>query len=111
MAWIHLLGNGRHVSFVRCHLVWLRRFWQCQGMRVLHVESDECKRLERVNNGHQLRENPFVAYGYLSIGCFPCTRPVRSGEDARAGRWSGRQKTECGIHLSGLDRSLTDASL
>ena len=60
---------------------------------------------------HQLRENPLVAYGYLSIGCFPCTRPVGSGEDARAGRWAGRQKTECGIHLSGLDRSLTDASL
>lgn len=59
----------------------------------------------------RLRENPLVAYGYLSIGCFPCTRPVQAGEDARAGRWAGQHKTECGIHLSGLDRSLTDASL
>ena len=50
---------------------------------------------------HALREHPLVAYGYLSIGCFPCTRPVSPGEDARAGRWSGKAKTECGIHLSG----------
>lgn len=60
---------------------------------------------------HSLRENPLVAYGYLSIGCFPCTQPVKPGEDARSGRWSGWAKTECGIHLTGLDASLTDASL
>jgi phosphoadenosine phosphosulfate reductase len=60
---------------------------------------------------HRLRENPLVAYGYLSIGCFPCTQPVRPGEDARSGRWAGQAKTECGIHLSGLEESLTDASL
>ena len=60
---------------------------------------------------HRLRENPLVAYGYLSIGCFPCTRPVEPGQDARSGRWAGQAKTECGIHLTGLDASLTDASL
>ena len=60
---------------------------------------------------HSLRENPLVAYGYLSIGCFPCTQPVQPGADARSGRWAGHAKVECGIHLSGLDRSLTDASL
>ncbi|MDH6230728.1 phosphoadenosine phosphosulfate reductase [Mesorhizobium soli] len=58
-----------------------------------------------------LRENPLVAYGYLSIGCFPCTQPVRPGEDARSGRWAGQAKTECGIHLSGLDRSLNNSSI
>ncbi|MBX3577417.1 MAG: phosphoadenylyl-sulfate reductase [Rhizobiaceae bacterium] len=60
---------------------------------------------------HALRQNPLVAYGYLSIGCFPCTQPVKPGEDARSGRWAGQAKTECGIHLSGLEQSLTDASL
>jgi len=60
---------------------------------------------------HALRENPLVAYGYLSIGCFPCTQPVKPGEDARSGRWAGQAKVECGIHLSGLEQSLTDASL
>jgi phosphoadenosine phosphosulfate reductase len=60
---------------------------------------------------HSLRENPLVAYGYLSIGCFPCTQPVQPGEDARSGRWAGAAKIECGIHLTGLDASLTDSSL
>ena len=60
---------------------------------------------------HRLRENPLVAYGYLSIGCFPCTQPVKPGEDARSGRWAGQAKTECGIHLSNLDQSLTASSL
>ena len=60
---------------------------------------------------HALRENPLVAYGYLSIGCFPCTQPVKPGEDARSGRWAGSAKTECGIHLSGLESSLTASSL
>lgn len=36
--------------------------------------------------------------GYVSIGCFPCTRAVTIGEDERAGRWSGSAKTECGLH-------------
>ena len=60
---------------------------------------------------HRLRENPLVAYGYLSIGCFPCTQPVKEGEDVRSGRWAGQAKTECGIHLSDLDHSLTASSL
>jgi phosphoadenosine phosphosulfate reductase len=36
--------------------------------------------------------------GYPSIGCIPCTRAVKPGEDPRAGRWSGHDKTECGLH-------------
>ena len=55
---------------------------------------------------HDLRENPLIAYGYLSIGCFPCTEPVKPGEDARSGRWAGQAKTECGIHLPELESSL-----
>ncbi|HAP67505.1 MAG TPA: phosphoadenylyl-sulfate reductase [Nitrospinae bacterium] len=37
---------------------------------------------------------------YPSIGCAPCTKPVKSGEDPRAGRWAGKEKTECGLHTS-----------
>jgi len=47
---------------------------------------------------HDLPRNPLVAQGYPSIGCAPCTRKVAPGEDPRAGRWSGQDKTECGIH-------------
>ncbi len=46
--------------------------------------------------------NPLHERGYPSIGCRPCTRPVRPGEDPRAGRWSGFAKTECGIHYGAL---------
>jgi phosphoadenosine phosphosulfate reductase len=42
--------------------------------------------------------NPLLSDGYASIGCAPCTRRVASGEDARAGRWAGSAKTECGLH-------------
>ena len=42
--------------------------------------------------------NPLLSDGYLSIGCWPCTRRVDAGADARSGRWAGRTKTECGIH-------------
>lgn len=50
---------------------------------------------------HGIPVNPLVDQGYLSIGCAPCTRPVAPGEDPRAGRWSGLEKTECGIHIPG----------
>lgn len=49
---------------------------------------------------HDLPSHPLVAKGYPSIGCAPCTSPVAPGEDPRAGRWRGQEKTECGIHLS-----------
>lgn len=42
--------------------------------------------------------NPLLSDGYGSIGCWPCTRRIRPGEDPRAGRWSGTNKVECGIH-------------
>jgi phosphoadenosine phosphosulfate reductase len=42
--------------------------------------------------------NPLQYDGYPSIGCWPCTRRVTPGEDARSGRWAGTGKTECGIH-------------
>jgi phosphoadenosine phosphosulfate reductase len=44
--------------------------------------------------------NPLHDQGYPSIGCWPCTRAVMFGEDERSGRWSGFQKTECGLHTS-----------
>jgi phosphoadenosine phosphosulfate reductase len=48
---------------------------------------------------YELLENPLTQVGYRSIGCAPCTRPVSDDEDSRAGRWPGRSKTECGLHL------------
>jgi phosphoadenosine phosphosulfate reductase len=54
-----------------------------------------------------LPRHPLVAKNYFSIGCIPCTSPVRPGEDPRAGRWRGSGKVECGLHTlplyAGLD--------
>src|SRR5947207_2884048 len=47
---------------------------------------------------HDVPVNPLLEQGYASIGCWPCTRPVGDGEHQRAGRWSGLDKTECGLH-------------
>jgi phosphoadenosine phosphosulfate reductase len=47
---------------------------------------------------HGILLNPLLMDGYDSIGCRPCTRRVEAGEDARAGRWAGSSKTECGLH-------------
>ena len=50
---------------------------------------------------NRLPRHPLVAKGYPSIGCAPCTSPVKPGEDPRSGRWRGQEKSECGIHFIG----------
>jgi len=50
-------------------------------------------------HAHNVPYNPLHDANYTSIGCTHCTRAIRPGEDPRAGRWSGFQKTECGLHL------------
>ena len=47
---------------------------------------------------HEAPVNLLVNFGYPSIGCEPCTKPVAVGEDPRSGRWAGTSKTECGLH-------------
>lgn len=56
---------------------------------------------------HDLPRHTLEAEGYLSVGCAPCTSVVKPGEDPRAGRWRGWDKTECGIHtpLDGDDEA------
>ena len=58
--------------------------------------SDE--QVERYIAENGVLVNPLQYDGYPSIGCWPCTRRVGPGEDARSGRWAGTGKTECGIH-------------
>jgi phosphoadenosine phosphosulfate reductase len=53
---------------------------------------------------HGIPYNPLMDRGFRSIGCFPCTRVVFSGQDDRAGRWTGFDKSECGIHTFLGDR-------
>ena len=77
------------------------------------ASTDEVRNLVKVNplaawddaamaawiSEHDLPTNPLSERGYVSIGCWPCTLPTAPGEDRRAGRWAGSDKTECGLHL------------
>jgi phosphoadenosine phosphosulfate reductase len=54
--------------------------------------------IEAIYREANLPPHPLAASGYLSVGCMPCTSRTSPDEDARAGRWRGRAKTECGIH-------------
>jgi phosphoadenosine phosphosulfate reductase len=49
---------------------------------------------------HDVPVNPLTKRGYPSIGCMPCTTPVGTDEDARAGRWRGSDRNECGLHVA-----------
>ncbi|GAA4514336.1 phosphoadenylyl-sulfate reductase [Sphingobacterium thermophilum] len=51
---------------------------------------------------HHIPYNPLHDKGYPSIGCQPCTRAIREGEDFRAGRWwwEDKSKKECGLHIT-----------
>jgi len=60
------------------------------------TKSDVWKRI----HDEQVPYNPLHDQGYPSIGCWPCTRSVTADEDERAGRWTGKAKTECGLHTA-----------
>jgi len=57
-------------------------------------DADVAAYIER----YEIPVNELLSQGYGSIGCWPCTRKVRPGEDPRAGRWAAFDKTECGLH-------------
>lgn len=62
---------------------------------IAHWTSEDVWNYIRAND---VIYNPLHDQNYPSIGCEHCTRPVMPGEDPRAGRWSGNDKTECGLH-------------
>jgi len=89
-----------------------KRFHGGDRLRLAVVEESEGKlkfnplanwskeELDAYAAEHALPAHSLVAAGFPSIGCWPCTNPVEEGEDVRAGRWAGSQKTECGIHTA-----------
>lgn len=77
----------------------LPRFEIEQGRLKMNPLADWDKaRIDAYFAQQDLPRHPLEAQGYLSIGCAPCTSIVKPGEDPRAGRWRGWDKTECGIH-------------
>lgn len=89
-------GRRRHQAATRAHLPFVETV---DGRQKFNPLADwTAERIADELARRDLPRHPMVAHGYASIGCAPCTRAVRPGEDARAGRWAGRTKTECGIH-------------
>ena len=77
----------------------LPRFELDEGRLKINPLSDWDKSaLEAQFVARHLPRHPLEAQGYPSVGCVPCTSQVQPGEDPRAGRWRGWDKTECGIH-------------
>jgi phosphoadenosine phosphosulfate reductase len=78
------------------------------GIAVVEVDSTRLKfnpfanvsreEIEAIYELSNLPPHPLAASGFMSVGCMPCTSRTATDEDARAGRWRGRDKTECGIH-------------
>lgn len=93
-AWIS--GRKRHQASTRTELAFIE---PDQGRWKINPLADWTPaRIAGEHRRRNLPAHPLVAAGYASIGCAPCTRPVAAGENARAGRWAGLAKTECGIH-------------
>lgn len=93
-AWV--TGRKRHQAATRQQLP----FVELDGDRIkLNPLADwDRAGIEAEITRRGLPRHPLVAGGYPSIGCANCTRAVGDGEDARAGRWAGLRKVECGIH-------------
>lgn len=94
-----ITGRKRHQSATRAALP----LFEADGKRVkLNPLADwDVAQVRAYMEKHSLPPHPLAGRGYPSIGCAPCTTPVAPGEDPRAGRWRGSDKTECGIHFDG----------
>lgn len=68
-------------------------------VKVNPVAAWSFDQLVQYSDDNLLPVNPLLSQGYPSIGCQPCTRKVAPGDDPRAGRWAGTDKTECGLHV------------
>jgi phosphoadenosine phosphosulfate reductase len=98
-VWIS--GRKRHHGGTRAELP--RVEIQDGKLKLNPLYDWSTEQIEAYYDTHDLPRHPLVAQGYPSIGCIPCTAPVEAGDDPRAGRWSGQEKTECGIHLDAYD--------
>ncbi len=96
-AWIS--GIRRDQTAVRAHAKILEL--QEDGLLKINPLLNWTKEdVKKYSEEHRLPAHPLFQRGYRSIGCAPCTIAIGVNDDERAGRWSGRGKTECGLHTS-----------
>lgn len=94
-AWITGIRRDQTKVRAQAHILELQEDGLLKVNPLLNWQKAD---IEAYRIKHNLPEHPLLKKGYRSIGCAPCTRPVRPGEDERAGRWAGSGKTECGLH-------------
>ncbi|MEW5423632.1 phosphoadenylyl-sulfate reductase [Amorphus sp. 3PC139-8] len=94
-AWI--TGRKRFQAATRNALPFVE--WDGQHVKINPLADWTADDLAAFMDERDLPLHPLTKQGFPSIGCMPCTERVEDGEDARAGRWRGSGKTECGIHL------------
>lgn len=100
-VWITGLRRGQSDGRARTQIVELYKFDVLRDRHILKLNPMANWTREAVHEHlrvHDIPTNPLLEQGYRSIGCRPCTRPVGEGDDERAGRWTGFDKSECGIH-------------
>ncbi|MEM1228230.1 MAG: phosphoadenylyl-sulfate reductase [Planctomycetota bacterium] len=97
-AWASAIRRDQSDDRAKAPIVgWDKKF---QLVKVSPLANWTKKDVWSLISKHEIPYNPLHDRGYPSVGCQPCTRSVQPGEDERAGRWSGFQKTECGLHTS-----------
>ncbi len=96
-AWITAIRRDQTPERANAPVVgWDARFGLVKVNPIVRWTSDDVRAYVR---DHDVPYNPLHDQNYPSIGCVPCTSPVMPGEDPRSGRWRGKEKTECGLHL------------
>lgn len=97
-AWASAIRRDQSPDRAKAPIVgWDRKF---QLVKVSPLANWTKKEVWSLITSESIPYNSLHDRGYPSVGCWPCTRAVLAGEDERAGRWSGFQKTECGLHTS-----------
>ena len=95
-AWMSAIRRDQSPDRARAPIVgWDKKFGL---VKISPLANSTKKDIWKMITEEDVPYNPLHDQGYTSIGCQPCTRAVMFGEDERAGRWSGTQKTECGLH-------------
>jgi phosphoadenosine phosphosulfate reductase len=100
-AWITGLRRDQSTGRARTQILELYEFDRLRGKNILKINPLAGWTREEVWDYlrlYRIPYNPLVDRGFRSIGCFPCTTAAFGDQDDRAGRWTGFDKKECGIH-------------
>jgi phosphoadenosine phosphosulfate reductase len=97
-AWITAIRRDQTAARASARKVeWDQKF---QLVKINPIADWTTKDVWNYLHEHDVPYNPLHDQNFTSIGCTHCTRAIRPGEDPRAGRWAGFQKTECGLHIT-----------